>query len=240
MTLNPSIQHFNGVGKPRVMVDDETMYTSTGTVTFTSTTVAESASPDFSKIGVNMRVRGVQTGTPDKVTYGKVVSVDNTNKIITIDAWTNGTPSSANGFTVEGWILDLPRCQEMTERFEPDYLTHELYRGDRGSHIDAEFHGWKYVCTLDYSRYLSPDTVILMRKALGPAKDKPITLIPHADQPGFNYEVIYDAPVEVSRYGISPGYRKPVFVFRGVDNLPSWPLISGYGMGYGQNYGNQL
>jgi hypothetical protein len=240
MNLNPSIVSFGGVGKPRIMVDDDLIYTATGTVAFTATTVSETGSPSLSQIRVNMRVRGIVTGTPDKVSFGKVAAVDDTNDIITVDAWTNGTPSAANKFTVEGWIIDLPYCNELTERFEPDYLTHELYRGDKGAKIDTLFRGWKYVCTLDYSRYISADTILSMRKALGPAKDKAITLIPHADQPGFNYEVLYDAAVDVSRYGISPGYRKPVFVFRCVENIPSWPLIDGYGMEYGTDYGNHL
>jgi len=241
--ITSAIQSIAGLGKPRLIAEGDTLYTSTGATTFTATTAYEASSPALASIRAGMRIRSTYVpggGDPNKTAYARVLSVDDASDTITVDAWYPVQPTNAQVFTVDGWIVDLPYCQEMTETFEPDYLIHSLYRGDEGTEIKARFRGWKYTCALDYGRFLQADVYLAMRPALQTATAKSLVLIPRADYPRFNYEVYYSEAVELSRYGVSPGYRKSVFVFRSVRNLPSWPLIAGYGMGYGEAYGTQL
>lgn len=240
MSITDAVQYFSGSGKPRLIAESDVTYTSAGTTTFTATTASETGSPSLAGIRAGMRIRSYLTGDPDKRVYARVTAVNDTTDVITVDAWYPSTPTSGRTFTVDGWVVDLPYCQELTERFEPDYLLHELYRGDEGTEIKAKFRGWKYTVVLDYGQFLSASNYTAMRPVLQTATAKSLILIPRADQPRFSYEVYYADPVELARFGLAAGYRKSVFVFRSVRNLPSWPLIDGYGTGYAENYGIQL
>ena len=129
--------------------------------------------------------------------------------------------------------IDLPRCQEMTEIFTPDQLIHKLRR----SRKDTKFYGWEYRCILDYSTYTTGDMLDDLRPALNLGEDDRLILIPRKDAPEFQYNVLFVDPINLSLYGKSPGYRKPVFVFDAKELVASFPIRDGYGTHYATNYG---
>lgn len=231
-----STQVINGVGKPRLIVIKGTLYTSAGATTFTSTTVTEGGSPDLSPLRVGHRVTSfvVSSGKPNKPVFAKILSVDDVNDIITVDEWIGGTPTNAQPIVVDGFVMDLPRCQEMTEVFTPDNLIHKLYRRRK----DTKFYGWGYRCTLDYSAYATGDMFLDLIPGLNLGENDRLVLIPRKDVPQFQYNVYFADPINLSLYGKSPGYRKPVFAFESKENLASFPIVAGYGSQFGVNYSN--
>jgi len=233
----PVVQSINGVGLPRLIVVQSTPhYTSSGATTFTSTTVQETGVADWltTPVRVNMRVASFITGVgdvPDKPTYAKVTALNGATLVV--DDWTHGTPSAGQTLVADGWVADLPRTQEMTEIFTPDQLVHRVYP----KRIVSKFFGWRYASMLDYSRYISADSLLAIRRQLTPKETDRLVLIPHRDKK-FQYNVQYMNPVELTRYGISKGHKKVVLAFEGKE-LVSFPMSSGYGLGYATNFGNQ-
>lgn len=211
------------------------VYESSGTTTFTATTANETGSPTFAPVKTNHRILSYRVVSGLSFpTWGKVVS--KTTGVITIDGWTNGTPTGGQKFIIDGWISDLPRCQEMTESFDPDHLLHNIYQGDQGSALKSKFRGYKYECMLDYSKYAGADLLIDLSKIFNQAPEDEIILIPRRDVPGFNYNVILGAPFSITRHR-NEGYKKPVFVFKGKENIQCYGVRDGYGYNYAGNYG---
>jgi len=240
MNPNPSAVSINGTGKPRVIVTKaDAFYTSGSSTTFTATTIEETSITDWTALGIRVGMKiqtNVTSGGIDYPSYAKVESLDDVNGIIAIDAWTNGTPTNGNVFEADGWIADLPFCQKLTQIMTPDVLVHSLYRSRKA----AKFYGWEPSFILDYAKYVSPDTIIALRHQLAARLDDLLVLIPHVDQPEFQYNVFYSTPVQIARFGISPGYRDAVFTFKGSEPIGSWPIVEGYGSGYSRTYGSQL
>lgn len=140
------------------------------------------------------------------------------------------------GFVVDGWIADLPRCQEMIETFEPYTLIHRLHRGT----VRAKFFGWQYHISLDYSKFLSADAIQDLRRQLHASPDGRLILLPRRDAPQFQYNVYCDEPLNIARYGKSPGYRNVLLHFAGAELVSSLPFAAGYGCGFSQLYGEQF
>lgn len=211
------------------------IYESTGTTTFTSTTANESASPTFSAVKVNNRVLSYRVVSGLSLpTWGKVTT--KATGTLTVDAWTNGTPTDGQKFFVDGWIADLPRCQEMTETYTPDMLIHSLYNGDQGSRLETKFRGFIYECELDYAKYISSDTLIDLAKVFTLSPLDQLILVPRKDVPGFNFNVVLNAPFSLSRHR-NEGYRKPLFAFKAKENVQCYGIQDGYGMNYASTYG---
>jgi hypothetical protein len=239
MNLIPQVKHISGVGTPRVIIVFATpQYSSGSSTTFDSGAAYESGQV-FAGVQVNQRVLSyVLRGTVQIPTFAKV-----TGKIpgkLSIDAWTNGTPTNGQIMFVDGYVVDLPRSLEdgLTETYTPDLLIHSIYAGDQGSRIETEMRGWLYDCVLDYSKYASPDMLLDLKNVLALAANDNLILIPRRDCPQFQYNVYFSGPISLSRYGLAPGYKKPIFAFRSKSNLPSWGMLSGHGTNYGNNYGS--
>ena len=237
MSLLPSVAMATGSGKPRLVIGEAIGYISGATTTFTATTATDAALTGAAGIRANARISSfvIISGQPSKPTFAKVLSVAGTT--VTVDAWTQGVPTNGQTWTIDGWVIDLPYCYDMTERFEPDNLVHTLYNGDNGSIMDVKFRGWKYQCTLDYALYVSGDVILSLAPAFRRDTLKTMVLIPHADQPQYQYNVYHGAPIELARFGKNLGHRKPVLVFIGKENVASWPVINGFGMNYATVYG---
>jgi hypothetical protein len=183
-----------------------------------------------------MLVSSTNTSGVGKPTYAKVTAIDSTTRTLTVDAWTNGTPTADAALLLDGWVADLPRSQKMREIFTPDVLIHNLWRSRKSS----KHFGWIYQCILDYARYLDADTLFLIKPMLAMRTTDELILIPRRDAPQFQYPVFISSPISLSLFGRSPGYSEPVFVFDGKYPLASWPLIDGYGTNYADNYGTSL
>jgi hypothetical protein len=211
------------------------MYESTGTTTFDATHAYETGSPTFLTFPVGARVSSyIVVGALSKLTFARVMA--KATGIVTIDGWTNGTPTDGQKFSADGYVVDLPRTQELTESFEPDQLIHSCYGGDEGSKLQTKFKGYKYKCILDYSKYISADTLIASVRVLRSAPNDQLILMPRKDYPQFQYNVFMGEPFELTKNRIE-GYRKPVFVFTGKENVQSYAIVDGYGCFYATSYG---
>ncbi len=219
-------------------------YESTGTTFYSATGLTETGSPTYPSVIAGMRILSYRTVSGlDYPTFAKITAKATGALTIDSNGWSNGTPTNGKRFIVDGWIADLPYCQELTERFEADDLVHELFAGDAGTIDEVKHRGWKYYLKLDYSKYISADTLINMRDFLAAAKNDRFIVIPRIDKPQFQYVVRFVDPIELSRFGKSPGYKKPIFSFKALENLPGFPIENnraGYGTGYATNYGVNL
>jgi hypothetical protein len=212
------------------------IYESTGTTTFDATHAYETGSPAFLSFPVDTRISSfVVSGALVSPTFAKVTA--KATGILTVDAWTNGTPTGGQKFSIDGYIVDLPRTQEQPERFTPDTLIHSLYGGDEGSKLETKFKGFKYQCTLDFSAYASADMLMDLAKVLRCAPNDRLILIPRKDTPQFQYNVFLAEPFDLVKARLE-GHKKPVFVFAGKENIASYAVLGGYGTGYGTDYGN--
>ena len=231
-----STRIINGVGLPRLIVVKGMIYTSAGATTFASASVSEAGSPDLSALQAGHRVTSfvVSAGHPNKPVFAKILSVDDVNDIISVDEWIGGTPTNNQPIVIDGFVIDLPRCQEMTEVFTPDNLIHKLYRRRK----DTKFYGWGYRNILDYSTYATGNMLTDLFPGLNLGETDRLILVPRKDAPGFQYNVYFADAINLSLYGKSPGYRKPVFAFEAKEIVASFPIVLGYGSSYGINYSN--
>jgi len=231
-----STKVINGVGTPRLIVIKGTIYTSAGATTYTATSVTEAGSPSLAALKIGHRITAfvVSSGHPNKPVFAKITAIDDTGDVITVDEWIGGTPTNAQPFVVDGFVIDLPRCQEMTEVFTPDYLLHKLYPRKK----KPKFRGWDYRCILDYSAFTTGDMLFDLRPAFSLGEDDRLILLPRKDAPAFQRNVFYADAISLSLYGKSAGYRKPVFVFDTTENLASWPILDGYGSNFANSYGS--
>jgi hypothetical protein len=236
----PSVKHIRGTGTPRIVIVYTTpqFINTAGSATFDATH-AYAAGESFTGVKVNQRVMSYALrGTVQIPTFGKVTGI--ATGVLTVDAWTNGTPTNAQFFVVDGFVCDLPRTQEdgMSETFDPEVFIQFLWNGDNGSRAETEMRGWKYDCVLDYSKYISPDTLLDLDKVLAQGANDNLILIPRRDAPQFQYNVYYSGAITLKKYGRAPGYKGTVFAFKSKTNLPGWGMIDGHGTNYGNDYGH--
>ena len=212
------------------------IYESTGTTTFDATHAYETGSPAFLSFPIGARISSyVVNGALSSLTFAKVVS--KATGVLTVDAWTNGTPTAGQKFSIDGYIIDLPRTQSQPEQFTPDTLIHSLYGGDEGSKLDTKHRGFKYQCKLDFSQYASADMLQDLAKVLRCAPNDQLILIPRKDAPQFQYNVYLGDSFELVKARLE-GYSKPVFTFIGKENVASYAVLGGWGTGFGTNFGS--
>lgn len=206
--------------------------------------------PAFTQRGVvpGMRIAAILnvTGMAGTLAYAKISTVnavDTTNfkQVLDVDEWVNGTPTTGNTFSIDGWIGDLPRCEKLTEVFDPDVQVHELWRRRRKS---RQF-GYQYSAMLSYETWSSPDDLFELRKIMNFAvegSDELVIFIPRKDKPGFNYNVFFSDPLSFVLHPSKLGHKGMIIAMQGKENVSIPPMfaISGYGTGYGQSYGTQL
>lgn len=190
-------------------------------------------------IQIGMALRSQVTGTPNTDTFGKVLSVNTATDTLTIDSWTLGTPTNGNALLVDGWIIDLPRTQGLNEQFLVNQVLHGIFRGKKASRQ----YGWNYTCTLDYSAAVAADVVSSLYQVLSIGPTDNLILIPRADQPQFQYNVYFTQdPLNLMKFSLQAGFYKGLkLILAAKDLVASFPVFSsGYGFGYGTNYGVEL
>jgi hypothetical protein len=214
------------------------------TLTGTNVTIADQVVGDYQTIDSlgtiteeGMLIESIDSSGVGGSTYAKVTAIDTTSNTLTVDEWSNGTPTDGQALVLSGCVVDLPRTQETTEILSPDVLVHNLWR----SRKSAKFYGWFYQCILDYARYLDADTLLSLAPLFSMEETDTLILIPRRDAPELQYNVFWSAPISLSLYGRSPGYRKPVFILDAKDTVASWPPVDeGYGSNYAESYGESL
>ena len=190
--------------------------------------------PAFSGRGlsVNRRIAIEPTGS-GRLIYGKIISIDDTSNILGIDSWFGGMPANGLPFKVDGWIADLPYCDDLTETFTPDELVHPLWRGRKSS----KHYGFAYSCSLSYAKGIFGDTLLLLAPHMNMQRTDRLVLIPHIDKPEFNYNVFFSQAFDLSQFGQGLAHIKPVLRFDAKENVQYFPIAGGYGTNYANNYG---
>lgn len=189
--------------------------------------------------GVNRRVAVEPSPTSaDRLRYARIISVDDANNKLTIDSWVGGTPTNGAAFKSDGWIADLPftKKEGLIETFGPLVLVHPVW-DDRKL---TKHRGFEYACVLDYSEGLYGDALILLRPHLNMQREDRLVLIPHVDKPEFSYNVYFSDPFDLAQFGEGLAHTKAVFKFVGKEKVSSFPIVSGYGSNYANDYGNGL
>jgi len=217
-------------------------YQTTGTTTYSTTTVVDTvALPSSIKVGMRIRALKTNAGFAGTLSYAKILSIDAGTKTLTIDEWIGGTPTNGEKYVIDGWIADLPRCEELKEIFEPDNLIHPLYK----SRLKVKSFGWKYSAKLNYSTFLSPDVAFDMKEIVTFAisgSNENVQFIPRKEKYGIVYDVFFSDALEAILHQTQKGHKGVVFGLQGKSNVATPPFFSfgGYGTGYGQLYGTQL
>ena len=207
------------------------------TVGGTGGTGARTPAFDTRGTSVGQRVSVIPSSSgSDPIRWGKITGV--AASVLTIDEWVNGTPTNtiAGATKIDGWIADLPYCYELTETFTPDVLMHELYRKRRST----KHYGWLYRATMNYSVFISGDTMLAIRWHLNMKTNDRLILMPRKDTPAFNYNVYFSDSFDMSMFAKGQGHKKPVFVLEGKESISSFPILAGYGTNFGNLYGTGL
>lgn len=231
------IKFISGEGKPRVVVvHATTIYDVSGATVFTATSVTLTGNT-FVKVRERHRVRSYQViaGQPNKLVWAKVTAINAGTYTVTVDAWVGGTPTNGQDLIFDGWVIDLPYCEELAETFAPDQLVHNLYQ----SRKDAEFYGYGYQAELNYDSLIEADVLLSLRPALNMNIDDALIFYPRSDRLGRGYNVMHGAAIKIARH-IDRSHKHVKFVFKGKENVPFPIPNSGYGFGYATNYGHQL
>jgi len=135
-------------------------------------------------------------------TFGKVVSVDDTNDQLVIDGWTYAQPADGTPFAIDGFVVDMPRTEELTEEYDPYQVVQQLWRGRES----ARFYGYRYSVEMDYATAVMADTIHGLAPVLNRTKDDRLILIPRADKPQFQYNVRYLKPFKLAKFGRARGW----------------------------------
>lgn len=167
--------------------------------------------------------------------HAKVTAITDYQTLV-IDEWRGGIPTNGEILYADGWIADLPRTNNLVETFIPETLVHHLYF----RHKDFKHYGWNYECFLDYSQYISGDTLNLIHEHFAIGEGDKLILIPRTDEYGFQYNVGLSDSFNLQMIGDGQGYSGFSLKLFGTELVHNLGIISGYGYGYGENYGIQL
>lgn len=195
--------------------------------------------PNFDAVRPGMRVvSGVTRGGDLDVleVYGRITDIDLATKALTVTEWVGGQPTSGNSYSVNGSVIDLPYCEDLRESFTSDQLIHELTE----SRLAVEHRDFLYAAELVYSTRMSADDLYTLAPLLQLQKDDRIILVPRVDVPGFQYQVTFDNPIDLSLFGRAGGHEGIVLRFRSIERVTFPIQESGYGFGFGLDYGMQL
>lgn len=230
------IQFISGSGKPRVLVvHSSATAVGDGGHTYNATTVFSDNIGLNYQVRLGMRIHAFKAiaGQPNKKVWGKVTAIEPGS--LFVDAWYGGTPTNGQGCFRDGWVVDLPVCENLKETFTPDQLIHSLHRNRKA----GLFFGYEYKVVLNYENLIEADTLLSLRPALNKRQDDALILIPRIDRPGRQYNVLYDGEIDLSR-NAERGHKGVKLSFQGTENVV-FPIPSGgYGYGYATNYGHQL
>lgn len=173
-------------------------------------------------------------------TWGKILSFSDTaGHFITIESWENGIAVASSACWIQGYRLDLPYCQKLTEIWIPDFTVHKLYNGK----IYRNKKGFYYSASLDYSSYIHKDDLGLFRQLLRNDKYE-ILFYPRRDNISVAYKVDISPESEIilNQMQHHAGHRSFVINLIGVERLTEVPVYDpessgGYGDDYGTDYG---
>lgn len=167
--------------------------------------------------------------------HAKITEITDYQTLV-IDEWHGGIPTNGQTLYIDGWIADLPRTNRLVETLSPITLLHNLYPWRK----DIKHYGFNYECLLDFSQYVSGDTLNLLHEHFAIGEGDRLILVPRIDEYNFQYNVGLANPFDLQIIGDGEGYSGFSLRLFGTELIHNLGVISGYGYGYGENYGIQL
>lgn len=222
----------HGTGKPRIIIDDRNVLTTTVTSSTSTSVVIDVSVGDLIILddAVGLVGRMIQTrDASSEETTGVITAFDDPNKTLNVASWTGANPYAGEELTVDGAQIDLPYCQSLVESFEPDFIVHKTYAG-RLKYIKRGF--W-YSAILDYSSYITKDTMKLFR-FLYMTQRSDLIFYPRSD----NLNISYRCEIDTERFQFAQKYNhvghKLVRVhLKGLERLQNIELNDLTSTGYG-------
>lgn len=233
----------HGTGKPRISITSLTPIHSNAVKSVVGLVLELNVAVDLANLDLlHGLVNAVvySTNSSGQSTYGKIVSYSETGgEYLTVESWSNSAPKVGNACWIQGYIIDLPYCQKLTESWFPDFIYTKLY----GGKIHTNKRGFYYVASLDYSGYAHKNTVLLFRQLLKKNTGS-VTFYPRVDNNAIAYKVELSPETEITLSQIQQhaGHRNLIINLVGVERLSEIPIYDGsvsggYGDDYGTNYG---
>lgn len=241
----------HGTGKPRIGIATEVIHTNAIT--------AVTDNPTSDVVQLTNAITGGLAGldeeyglvnallwsytSADVLTWAKILSfTDTAGHFLTVLSWENGIAANGKDCFIQGYRLDLPYCQRLTEIWTPDFIVQKLYNGN----IHRRKRGFYYAASLDYAGYAHKDTIQLFRQLLR-INATEIYFYPRQDNTALVYKVDLSPESEIVLNQIQQhaGHRSFIINLIGVERLTEVPLYDpeisgGYGDDYGTAYGTGL
>jgi len=191
----------HGTGKPRIGIVTEVIHTNAITavtdnptsdvVELTNAITGGLAGLDATYGLVNALLWSYTSA--DVLTWAKILSfTDTAGHFLTVLSWENGIAANGKACFIQGYRLDLPYCQRLTEMWMPDTVAIKLYSGN----IYRKKRGFYYAASLDYSGYAHKDTIQLFRQLLRIDKTE-IYFYPRVDNVSIVYKVDLSPETEI-------------------------------------------
>ena len=219
----------HGSGKPRFGVPTAVIWSGTSGTGHSATTIDLGSGIDLGALDniyglKNFIVWSLSSGT---LTHGKVESYNDTTDVLTVDSWSDGTPSNSQATYLQGKRIDLPYCQRLTESFTPDFIVKKMVDGS----IRRTKRGYYYSASLDYQRYLHKDDMQLLRdlynSTISTASSGGYVFYPRLDNTALLYDVDVDPDSLISFYQLKQhqGHGGVVIKIVGLQRLAEIPFI---------------
>lgn len=185
------------------------------------------------RLSVNQRVMAkYSVGDLQYECHAKITAILD-YQTLQIDEWKNGTPTDGQTLYVDGWVIDLPRTNELVEFFIPVTLVHPLYPFKK----DWKLYGHDYECLLNYNQYISGDTLLKINKYFEMTENDRLVLVPRVDSYGFQYNVGVTDTMQLKMIGDGEGYSGFGIKLFSTELIHNVGVTSGFGYNFGLEFG---
>ena len=233
----------HGTGKPRIIISTTTPIHTNTVKAVVSLVLELNSAVDLAALDLTYGLVNAvvySTNSSGQSTHGKILSFSETaGDFLTVESWSNSTPKVGDACWIQGYQLDLPYCQKLSEGWIPDSKYTKLY----GGKIHRKKRGFYYFASLDYSNYIDKETLLLFRQLLR-MNTQSIIFYPRKDNTAISYnvDISSDSEILLSQIQHHLGHRNFAINLVGVERLTEIPVddgdvSGGYGDDYGINYG---
>jgi len=234
----------HGIGKPRILLSPDTTYFQGAVLEANATSVTLKTVDSSLSDWEGRLIEG--TDINGDYVYA-VIQSKNGNTFI-IDRWFGGddidyinagfpSPVVNNLVRIRGKVIDLPYCNQLTENFTLDTIHRKLFNGS----LSIIKRGWWYSATLDYSRFISKETLQSLELAFNIGETF-FRFYPRRDNPNVHYKVYFSEDFVLSFYQgrFHKGHKGviiPLVGYERTTNIDLTSEISYRFLGYGDVYG---
>ena len=211
-----------GTGQPRFYIPATSILFVSSAVSITSNSVTFTVAANVNQLAnldaLSILISRVVSGLTSAgvVTTGIITSyVDSsdTSKLIYVNAWTHGTPTTITD--IKDFQIDLPMCQIFLNEAEPDFIVRKLYGGNLDIYKRGFYHNWR----LDYSGYVIAPTLNQIRP-LYSVQTTNIMFFPRNDNDSVSFKVDITDKLSLSQLSFNQGHRGLIINLIGTERLP--------------------